>query len=126
MTAAQEKQIAALMKLGNTREEAIETLRADDEGVETEEMKEMAKKAKANGVLKTGAKSVNAYGKKVVRERKPDEDKREIVQILDDALCDLADNVTLINPERQVDFELNGKFYSVTLTQHRVKGNKEG
>lgn len=122
MTQEQEKQIAALVKLGNTREDAIQILKEDDEGFETDEMRAMAEKAKKNGVLKTGAKSVNAYGKKVVRERKPNEEKREIIQILDEALTDVVDDVkTVTNPERQIDFEYNGKQYSVTLTEHRPK-----
>ena len=66
-------------------------------------------------------RAVDAYGKERKRERKENPDKREIVQVLDEALTDLVDNVTVANPERQIDFEYNGVHYSVTLTAHRPK-----
>lgn len=74
---------------------------------------------KASQEARKGARAVNAYGKTVKRERKPNEDKREIIQTLDTALRNLVDNVTVSNIERQVDFEYNGTHYSVTLTAHR-------
>ena len=66
-------------------------------------------------------RAVDAYGKERKRERKENPDKREIVQVLDEALTDLVDNVTVANPEQQIDFEYNGVHYSVTLTAHRPK-----
>lgn len=68
-------------------------------------------------------KSVDAYGKERKRERKPNEDKRLLVDCLRDALQDF-DDCEVVNPERQVDFTLNGVHYSVTLTAHRKP--KEG
>ena len=68
-------------------------------------------------------KSVDAYGKERKRERKPNEDKRLLIDCLRDALQDF-DNCEVVNPERQVDFTLNGIHYSVTLTAHRKP--KEG
>ena len=68
-------------------------------------------------------KSVDAYGKERKRERKPNEDKRLLVDCLRDALQDF-DDCEVVNPERQVDFTLNGVHYSVTLTAHRTP--KEG
>lgn len=63
-------------------------------------------------------KSVDAYGKERKRERKPNEDKRLLIDCLRDALQDF-DDCEVVNPERQVDFTLNGVHYSVTLTAHR-------
>ena len=74
---------------------------------------------KASQEARKGARAVNPYGKTVKRERKPNADKQEIIQTIDDALCDLVDNVTVSNKERQIDFEFNGVQYSVTLTAHR-------
>lgn len=68
-------------------------------------------------------KSVDAYGKERKRERKPNEDKRLLIDCLRDALQDF-DDCEVVNPERQVDFTLNGVHYSVTLTAHRKP--KEG
>ena len=53
------------------------------------------------------------------RPRKADEDKREIISALDDALCDLVDNVIVTNPERQLDFEYNGRKFRLTLSAPR-------
>lgn len=124
MTKEQEGQIAALIRVGcaANREEAIQILREDDdESYITDEMREAEKRAKA---IRKNARAVNAYGKEVKRERKPNEDKREIIQTLDEALCDLVDNVTVVNEERTIDFEYNGVHYSVTLTAHRPPKDK--
>jgi len=78
----------------------------------TAEQKKEAAKAR-----KGMARAVNAYGKEVKRERKPNEAKRELVQVIAAALADYGSTVT--NPERQVDFTWQGVSYSVTLTAHR-------
>lgn len=63
------------------------------------------------------ARAVNAYGKEVKRERKPNEAKRELVEAIARGLADYGAQVT--NLERQVDFVWQGVAYSVTLTAHR-------
>jgi len=69
-------------------------------------------------------KAVDAYGKEHKRERKPNENKRwimERVKILLEGFAlkgDLA-GVDLSNPERAVDFVKDGKHYTLTLTEHR-------
>ena len=120
-----EKEIRAYMeKLEISREEAEQLWEDDNSDFESEEMKEMADKAKKNGLLKTGARqTVDPNGKKRVRERKPNEDKRLLIDCLMDALKDF-DNAVVVNPERQVDFHLNGTYYSVTLTAHRPPKDK--
>lgn len=64
--------------------------------------------------MRKGARAVNAYGKAVKRERKPDEEKRELIARLAEALADLSPEV--VNPEREIRFGA----YSVTLTRHRT------
>lgn len=66
---------------------------------------------------------VDPAGKTKARERKPNEDKRFLIDCLCDTLKEF-DSCAVINPERQIDFILNGTEYSVTLTAHRPK--KEG
>lgn len=116
MTQEQEKQIAALVKLGETRESAIQILKDDDEGFETEEMKEMEQKAKR---INKNAKSVDAYGRKRNIVKKVDKDKSDIIQALGETLTDIADNVVVVNPEQKIDLWLNGSYYTVMLTKHR-------
>ena len=72
-------------------------------------------------------KAVDAYGKEHKRERKPNQDKRDIIAALYDGLLSyLADDdlnglqtADMMNVERQIDFLWKGVQYSVTLTAHR-------
>jgi hypothetical protein len=68
-------------------------------------------------------KVVDPSGKTKTRERKPNEDKRFLVDCLRDTLQEF-DGCEVVNPERQVDFHLNGVHYSVTLTAHRPPKDK--
>ena len=53
------------------------------------------------------------------RQRKPNEAKREIIQVLDEALTDLVDDVTVTNVERQIDFVYNDVKYRIVLSAPR-------
>lgn len=74
--------------------------------------------------LEAGAKKARQTGtRKVIevkRERKPDEDKRELIQYLESSLEDAypdldLGNITITNPEREMEFTYNGKKYRLTL-----------
>lgn len=121
------EQIQKMMKnLGLTEQEARELL-ADDAKVDkgqkmafdlTPEQEKNAKKARA-----TGTKKPTAY-KFENRKRKENTEKRDILKAIFELAEDCWDNAELVNPERQVDFHLNGNHYSITLTCHRPP--KEG
>lgn len=79
---------------------------------------------KASKEARKGARAVNAYGKEVKRERKPNDTKRwamGVVKTLFEgmALNSKCEAVTLTNEERTLDFVANGKHYTLTLTEHR-------
>lgn len=93
-----------------------------DKGHKTEYDQTPEEKAASKKAMQGMARAVNAYGKQVKRERKPNEAKRELVQVLAAALADYGASVT--NPERQVDFTWGGVSYSVTLTAHRPPKTK--
>lgn len=61
------------------------------------------------------------------RERKPNDDKREIMEKLKLGVTLLQGSVSptieIINPEREMTFIYNGKPYKVTLTATRVKAD---
>lgn len=123
-----EKRIIELMQtLDLTREEAIELVQEDEkvdkmtvketESDLTAEQKQAIKKAKG------GAKAVDAFGKKRVIERKADEDKRTLINLLystlhrgDDPSCE---NIEVTNPERQIDFNMNGRRFRIVLSAPR-------
>lgn len=114
-----------MVKKGYTREFAEASWIEEQEDLNPQELDEMEKKAKACGATKVNARRevVDPAGKKKTRERKPNEDKRLLVDCLFDALKEF-DSCQVINPERQVDFMLNGVAYSVTLTAHRPPKDK--
>lgn len=121
------EQIQKMMKnLGLTEQEARELI-ADDAKVDkgqkmafdlTPEQEKNAKKARA-----IGTKKPTAY-KFENRKRKENTEKRDILKAIFELAEDCWDNAVLVNPERQVDFHLNGNHYSITLTCHRPP--KEG
>ena len=123
------EQIQKLMKnLGLTEQEARELL-ADDTKVDkgqkmdfdlTPEQEKNAKKARA-----TGTKKPTAY-KFENRKRKENPEKRDILKAVFELAEDCWDNAELVNPERQVDFHLNGNHYSLTLTCHRPPNEGKG
>ena len=110
-TIDKEKELLSIMKDAEcTREEAEEIFKIEEN-------------VRKNGKVKIGATSETPR-KKTTRERKPDADKQEIIQCVDDALCDLVDNVEMVNPEREIRFVFNDAEYSVTLTKHRPPKKK--
>ena len=78
--------------------------------------------------LEAGAKKARRADRKKVenvkRERKPDEDKRELIQYLESSLKDAYPdldfgNITITNPEREMEFTYNGIKYRLTLMRPR-------
>ena len=59
------------------------------------------------------------------RERKPDENKRLLIAALVDCLLeanpDEMEDVSIINPEREIEFRYCGDRYRLTLSKPRVK-----
>ena len=123
-----ENRISELMKtLDLTRDEAIELIR-DDEQVDrmgmkqvdddlTEEQKKAIKKAKG------GVRAVNAYGKKVTRERKENPTKASLIAEIADFLQknseNAIENCEIINKERQIAFKIDEDSFELTLVQKR-------
>lgn len=123
------RQIEAMRKLGMTEEEIQEVLKTDreiDRGADpfplTQEQEQVVKKARQ------ADRAVNAYGKEVKRERKVDNDKRFLIdtfvwalttdtEYCGDIVC--AENINIINPEREIEFIFNGKKYKIVLSAPR-------
>lgn len=135
--AIRESDILRVMKnLEISREEAVQMLQ-DDEDIDRgmakdfDLTKEQEKNVKeiTKGMAKRTQNSVDAFGKKRTRERKPNENKRWIVDNLrvlfeGFALNGTVENVQVSNVERSVDFTKDGRHYTITLTEHRPP--KEG
>lgn len=104
-----------------TEEEAVEILAYDkaiDHGEKTPHDLTPAQNKVAQSYARTGTRKPTVY-KFDKKERKPNEPKRELIQLLDDALCDFVDDVTVTNPERQIDFIYNDVKYRIVLSAPR-------
>ena len=113
-------QLEALMKLGMTEAEAKEVLEADRKIDKGEKMSfDLTKEQEKATRAMRQADRKPFVPKLDKRERKPNEAKREIIQVLDEALCDLVDDVTVTNPERQIDFVYNDVKYRIVLSAPR-------
>lgn len=119
-----EKQIALYMKnLGLTREEAIQTIIDEDEDNLPDLTPEQKKVEKA--MMRADRKEEKVPRK---RERKPDNDKRFLIDSFVWALTTdeetngdniNAENVVITKTEREIEFDYNGNHYRLTLAKPR-------
>ena len=118
-----EKEVKRLMATGMTEAEARETALYDAE-VEAGEATEFDLTPEQQKVAKkytnTGTKKRTEY-QFSKRERKPNEGKRELIEILKQALENAQITPNVSNIERQIDFVYKNEHFSITLTQHRQK-----
>lgn len=113
-------QLEALLKLGLTEAEAKEVLEADRKIDKGEKMSfDLTKEQEKATRAMRQADRKPFVPKLDKRERKPNEAKREIIQVLDEALTDLVDDVTVTNVERQIDFVYNDVKYRIVLSAPR-------
>ena len=116
-----EKKIAKMMKsLGCSREEAIEVMR-DDEAIDKgENLFELtAEQKKVEKKMRQADRTPTVY-KFTKRERKPNQTKRDLMQLLQNALIDFgATDMEVTNIERQLDFAVDGVRYRVVLSAPR-------
>jgi len=118
-----EKRIASLMKsLGCSREDAIAVI-IEDEEIDKMSMKEVnadltdEQRKAMKDATKTGTKKRTAP---VKRERKPDEEKAEIIAKIADFLGKIDGfDVEIIKNEREISLLVGENDYSITLTKHR-------
>ena len=122
-TKTQIEEIKRLMATGMTEAEAEETLLYDEavekgEKTEYDLTAEQAKVAKKYTAVDTKKRTEYTFTK---RERKPNETKRELIEILKKALENAQIEPNVSNIERQIDFLYDNKQFSITLTEHRPK-----
>jgi hypothetical protein len=101
--------------------EAAEILAYDkaiDHGEKTPHDLTPAQNKVAQSYARTGTRKPTVY-KFTTRERKPNEPKREIIQVLVDALTPICDSMEVTNAERQLDFDFHGVKYRVVLSAPR-------
>ena len=103
-----------------SKDEAIQ-MYLEDEGYLTNEIvEELTKKAKENGTAKVKAKSTKAR-KTVKRERKPDEEKEKIIEILQNALKNAGITAEITNKSKIIEFSIENNHYKLDLIKKRPK-----
>lgn len=123
-----EKRIANLMKsLDLTREQAIEMIKSDEE-IDKMSMKEVnndlskEQKAVVKEMKNSGTKKPKAEYTFTKRERKPDEQKIDIIKQIAEYLADSGyTEVNISNPSKVIDFTIDNVKFSLNLTRHRAE-----
>ena len=124
MTLKEKEQIQKLMKnLDVSEQEAIEILESDkaiDKGQKLFELSEEQKKIAKEMTITTGKTKVDAYGKKSTREKKVNNDKMEIIEILQNALTENgAVDLQTANAEREFSFVFKDTKYKIVMSVPR-------
>jgi hypothetical protein len=109
-----------MQTLDITEQEALELIEDDEKIEKGEKLFELTDEQKANSkkARQTGTRTQTAPTK---RERKEDTDKRFLISVLYKALAENTNDavVDITNPERQIDFEHNGRKFRVVLSAPR-------
>ena len=107
--------------LGCSIKEAEEIVKADaeiDKGAKLFEQTQEQKQASKQ--YRQGDRAPTVY-KLDKRERKADNDKRKLVELIAAAVATATENApTVTNVERQIDFEFNGRKFRVVLSAPRT------
>lgn len=121
--ASNEKQIQAMRKLGMTEEEIKQVLEDDkriDRGEKLfelpPELEKGAKKARQAERKPTVYQLDNTAGK---RTKKANNDKQALIKVIETAVSGVAENVEILNAEREMIFHYNGVKYKIVLSAPR-------
>lgn len=109
-----------MVALKISREEAEQLYIDDHSDVVLPEVKEMEDKAKQ--LKRRYEKGLNPR-KKAEHKPKPDEEKISIIEYLFEALSNDTQNdiqeVTKVNPQKEITFTIGSNNYSISLIRHR-------
>lgn len=117
-----DSEIAKSMKvLKLTQDEAIQMYLEDEGYLENEEVEALTEKAKVNKISHE-AKSEKPR-KKTTRERKPDEEKEKIIQIIAKALENEGISAQITNKSKLIEFNIGQNGYKLDLIKRRPPKN---
>ena len=106
-----------MKKLDISREEAEQLFEDDNSTSVLPEVKAIEEKAKE---CKRRYEHKFEPRKPVKRERKVDEDKKELLTIIEQAISNVCSIEEIVN-ETEIKFSYNGNSYSIKMTKHRNK-----
>ena len=109
-----------------TKDEALQLMAGDqaiDKGEKLPFETFTAEQEKIAKDMRRVRRAVDAYGKKRVVERKADVTKESLIKILSEFLqtCENIENVTIVNANNEVSFDLGTDNFSLKLVRHRKK-----
>lgn len=112
-------QIVELMRALDITEAEARQLIEDDKRIDKgEKLFELSKSEnEVARKMKNCARTVDAYGKTRTREKKADNDKREIMRLLLDRFDEYAPEI--LKEEREFLFTYNGRKFKITLSAPR-------
>lgn len=112
-------ELAKNMKVLNlSKEEAIEMYLEDEGYLENEEVEALTKKAKDNKAVVHDAKA-DKPRKQVKRERKPDEEKENLIEILANCLKNAGFEAEITNKSKIIEFSVGENHYKLDLIKKR-------
>ena len=100
-----------------SKEEAIQLWLEDNDYLENEIVEELTKKAKENKINHE-AKS-DKPRKAVKKERKPDEEKEKLIEILANCLKTEGFETEITNKSKIIEFNVGGNHYKLDLIKQR-------
>lgn len=108
----------ALFALGLSEEEVADVLECDKRIDKGEKLFELPEELQKGAKKARNAGNCNGYTKPTNREKKVDEDKRHLINLLVDGVNDntKAHDFQVVNAEREFTFTYNGKKYKVVLS----------
>ena len=121
-----DEEIAKSMKiLDLTEEEAIQMYLEDEGYIKNEEVERLTKKAKENKADKIVVRS-KVENTKAERPPKENPVKEQLIKDLCEFLKENGElePVTIVNKTKTIDFYVNGRYFSLNLTEHRQNKQK--
>ena len=99
------------------KEEAIKVWLEDEGYLENEVVEELTKKAKENKINHEA--KANKPRKSVKRERKPDEEKENLIEILANCLTNAGFETKITNKSKIIEFNVGENHYKLDLIKQR-------
>ena len=112
----------SMAMLGLSKSEAIQMYLEDEGYLENEYVEELTKKAK-EAKISHDAKSEKPR-KQVKRERKPDEEKENLIEILANALTAEGFEAKITNKSKIIEFSIGSNHYKLDLIKQRPPKNE--
>ena len=109
--------------LGITKEEAIQTWLEDEGFLENPEQIALCQKAKESGIMRTihAAKAITPVKTQRERVKKENPTKEKIIAEIAKLIAEFAENVTVVNDSKIIEFSMGDKDFKLDLTQKRKK-----